>query len=74
MLMLVDEIRSMVEETPVSTYEELLGDYDQICRRYKRMALRSMKKQFILNIPRYSSSNIYETVRSFAASRLGEQK
>lgn len=74
MLMQAHETRFMVEETAVSTYEERLGDYGQHYRTCKRPALRSMKRHFILNIPRYSSSTFYDIVRSYATRRVGEQK
>lgn len=74
MLMAVNETRSLVEETPVSTYEERLGDYDQLNQTYKRPALRSMKKQFVLNFHRYSWSNVSGIISAFITRRAGEQK
>ncbi len=71
MLNQIDETRSWVEGTAVSTYEERVGDYDLLYRRYKRPALRSMKKQFILNIPRYSSSTFYKIIRLLRGAASG---
>jgi hypothetical protein len=74
MLNRVDKTRSSIEGVAVPTYEERAGDYDLLYRRYKSPALRSMKKQFILNIPRYSSSTFFTIIRSYIGRRVGEQK
>jgi hypothetical protein len=74
MLLLADETRSMVEDTAISTYEERLGDYGQLYRTYKRPARMSMKKQFILNFPRYSSSTIKKIVGTYAGRRAGGER
>lgn len=66
--------RSMVEDTAVTSYEERVGDYAQLYRRYKRPALRSMKMHFILNIPRYSPASLYRIVSTYAARRTGGQQ
>jgi gamma-polyglutamate biosynthesis protein CapA len=73
-LMLVDETRFMIEDTVVSSYEERLGDYNQLYHRYKCPAHRDMIKHFIVNIPRYSATNLNEIIKSYFVRRVGKQK
>jgi poly-gamma-glutamate synthesis protein (capsule biosynthesis protein) len=74
MLAQADTTRSMIEGSVVSVYEERVGDYDRHYRRYKRPALRSMKRHFILSIPRYSPTTFYRIARAYAARRVGDQR
>jgi len=67
----VDTIRSTFEERSLSNYEETIGDYDLLYRKYKKPAKRNMRVQFLKNFYRYSFSTMFNMLGQCLGKRKG---
>lgn len=52
----VSVIRNMIENKSLSEYQATIGDYNILSTKYKKLAKRCMRVQFIKNFYRYSPS------------------
>jgi len=67
-----EKIRNAFENRSLLDYENSLGDYDLLYRKYKRPAKRRMKVQFLKNFYRYSPSTTFGMIKEYLSKQKGD--
>lgn len=67
----VDAIRRTFENRSLSDYENFIGDYDLLYRRYKKVAKRNMKVHFLKNFYRYSLPTTLGIIKNYSSKLRG---
>lgn len=70
----VDVIQSAFENRPLSDYEEYIGDYNILYRKYKKSAKRNMRVHFLKNFYRYSFSTSLDIFKRYLNRRMEEME
>lgn len=65
MLNLISLVREKIENKSLSDYHSEIGDYPTLANKYKRIAKKQMKKQFIKNLYKYPPNLSIRTLKSY---------
>lgn len=69
----VEKIRDAFENKPLSDYKNSIGNYDLLCKKYKKIAKLNMKVQFVKNFYRYSPSTTFGIIKQYLGKQKGDR-
>lgn len=69
----VDSIRKSLENHSLSDYSKFIGNYEELCHKYKVAAGWNMRIQFIRNFYRYSPSSALSMIKQYFNKRISDK-
>jgi len=69
----VDSVRNSIENHSLADYSTLIGNYEELCRKYKMAAGWNMKIHFIRNFYRYSPSSTLSMIKQYLNKRISDK-